>query len=114
MNIGRFNKKIEILTASGSTLNDIGETIPRYTPFVYAYASIAPVSGREYTESQKIRAETTYEITLRYRPDIKQDMRVRHKESVFEIISVLDLKGRGEFLKLICIENDRRREAEHE
>ena len=33
------------------------------------WANVSPMSGREYEESQKLRAETTYKITTRYFPN---------------------------------------------
>ena len=69
---------------------------------------VVPMSGREYEESQKIRAETTYKISTRYFPNITADMRILHNGREFEIISILDLDGRREELQIVAIETDRK------
>lgn len=70
------------------------------------WASVTPLSGREYEESQKLRAETTYNIKLRYSADIKSNFKILYKNRIFEIISVLNLDSRNRELKLVCSEVD--------
>ena len=60
-------------------------------------ALVAPMSGREYEESQKLRAETTYKISTRYFRCIKPEHR---------ILYVLDLGGKHDELQIIAAEHD--------
>ena len=69
-------------------------------------ALVAPMSGREYEESQKIRAETTYKISTRYFRGISQTHRILYDNQEFEIISVLDLGGKHEELQIVAVEHD--------
>lgn len=71
-------------------------------------AYVAPMSGREYEESQKLRAETTYKISTRFFRQIKSDMRILYDGREFEIVSVLDLGGRHEELQIIAAESGRK------
>lgn len=107
INIGRLNKKIIILKPSGDTTNSIGEIVPEYVPFKTVNAEVMPLTGREYTESQKIRAETTYRVTIRYFPNIKSDMRISYKEKQFKIESVLNVGEKNQSLQLMCFEDDK-------
>ena len=68
---------------------------------------VAPMSGREYEESQKLRAETTYKISTRYFPGITPDLHILYDGREFEIVSVLDLEGRREELQIVAIETGR-------
>ena len=63
---------------------------------------VVPMTGREYEESQKLRAETTYKISTRFFPRITQDMRILYNNCEFEIVSVLDLNGRHEELEIVA------------
>lgn len=91
-----------------------GECSPRYLGAAterdvmqYAvWAQVLPLSGREYEESQKLRAETTYSIKIRYAEKIRSDFKVLYKNKLFEIISVLNLNSRNRELKLVCSEVD--------
>ena len=65
---------------------------------------VAPMSGREYEESQKIRAETTYKISTRFFRHITSDMRILYDNREFEIVSVLDLGGKHDELQIVAVE----------
>ena len=67
---------------------------------------VAPKSGREYEESQKIRAETTYKISTRFFRHITSDMRILYDNREFEIVSVLDLGGKHDELQIVAAEKD--------
>ena len=67
---------------------------------------VVPMSGREYEESQKIRAETTYKISTRFFRHITSDMRILYDNREFEIISVLDLGGKHDELQIVATEKD--------
>ena len=56
--------------------NGMGEDVPIYMDFACRWAAVEPLTGREYAEAQKIRAETTYRVTTRYIADITPDMRI--------------------------------------
>ena len=70
-------------------------------------ANVAPQTGREYEESQKIRAETTYNINVRYFPGITSDMKIMYGVKIFNIVSVLDINERHTNLKIVAAEVDR-------
>ena len=126
MDFSKLRHRIVFLRPSGLIKNSMGETVPKYEPFKpYAKSQkeitdfsvaglVVPMSGREYEESQKIRAETTYKISTRYFPNITADMRILHNGREFEIISILDLDGRREELQIVAIETDRKTAQNYE
>ena len=69
-------------------------------------ALVSPMSGREYEESQKLRAETTYKISTRFFRGIKPEYRILYDNREFDIVSVLDLGGRHEELQIVAVEHD--------
>lgn len=69
-------------------------------------ANVVPTSGREYTESQKLRPELTYRITTRYFKNISQDMKILYGTKVFDIVSIINLDGRKNEMQIICTESD--------
>ena len=126
MNFSKLRHRIIFLRPTDITTNSMNETVPGYEPFKpyaknqsevqdYSVAGlVVPMSGREYEESQKIRAETTYKISTRYFPGITADMRILHDGREFEIISILDLDGRREELQIVAIETDRKTAPNYE
>ena len=69
-------------------------------------ALVAPMSGREYEESQKLRAETTYKIATRFFRGIKPEHRILYDNREFDIVSVLDIGGKHEELQIVAAERD--------
>lgn len=70
------------------------------------WANVAPMTGREYEEAQKIRAETTYKIKTRYFPGIRSDMRILFRGRIFRIESALEADCARREMQLICTEAD--------
>lgn len=71
-------------------------------------AFVSPMSGREYEESQKLRAETSYKISTRFFRGITPEMRILYSGREFEIVSVLDLNERHEELQIVVAETGRK------
>lgn len=71
---------------------------------VTCWASVEPLSGREYFYSHQIKAEVTHRVRIRYRVDITTKMRIKHRDRVLEIESILDKKERREELEILCRE----------
>lgn len=68
------------------------------------WASIKPVSGREYYEAMAIQNEITHRIKVRYRSDITTDMRIAHGDRIYEIEAVIDIDSRHKYLEILCRE----------
>lgn len=80
-------------------------TAEELKPFeIWAY--VAPQTGREYAESQKLRSETTYNVITRYFGGINHEMKILFRSHVFDIVSVLNIDSRNEQLKIIASERD--------
>jgi len=68
-------------------------------------ARVAPISSTEVVFAQQIQDETTHNVTLPYRSDIKAADRLAFRGRVFEITQVLNNNERGRYLGLRCSEN---------
>lgn len=104
MNIGKMRNRIKILKAVGVTNNTLGQSVPKFETFKTVWANVSPLTGKEYNESQIIRAETTYRIKIRYIPGVVPDMKVEYNNKKLDIISVLNVEERNVELHLICSE----------
>lgn len=103
IDVGRLNKRITFITYTEQT-NEYYQTIQVETDYKTVWASVEPVSGREYYEAQRIRSEMTYKIFTRYFPDITQDMLIRYKDRIFRIESVINYREGREMLQFVCTE----------
>jgi len=102
MRSGNLKHKIIIQTYS-ETQNDFGEVVKGWEDFKTAYASITPLSAKEYYKAGT-NAEVSHKIELRYLKDIKPKMRVMFGAREFSIESVLNIREANKTLQLICTE----------
>jgi SPP1 family predicted phage head-tail adaptor len=94
MNIGRMRYRIEIEDLIKITDQD-GFTTEEWIPFAEVWADITPVSGREYFDSAQDLSEVTSKIYIRYLKGIKSIMRIKHKDRLFNIQSILQDERNG-------------------
>ena len=68
-------------------------------------AAIEPLQGREYWEAQKINAECTTRITIRYRSGILPSMRVKWGSRIYRIVAPpINVEERNRELQLMTVE----------
>ena len=70
------------------------------------WAKIAPTTGKEYQEAQKLRSETTYNIKIRYTDCITTDMKIVFNKRILNIISVINPYSENSEIDLVCTEVD--------
>ena len=92
----------------GGQLYSLNEAIKHYA----VWGSVAPMTGREYDEAQKLREETTYKVVTRYFKDITTDMKILHGLKVLDIVSVLNIGERNTELQIVAKEFDRNGKGE--
>lgn len=107
MDFSKMRHRIVFLKPSKAELNSMSENVPVYEDYKTVWAYVAPKTGREYDEAQKLRAETTYNILTRYFEDITAEMRIRFRGRLFHIESVLNIDERCEQLQIVASEVDR-------
>ena len=102
MKIGRMRYRIDIEEFSISK-NQNGFPIKTWNTVCTIWADVVPVSGKELLNSGQIVSEVTHKIYIRYRDGINTDMRVRHEDKYYNIISVLGDKRSGMLTLMVKI-----------
>lgn len=81
-----------------------GHTV-NWKDVVTVWASVEPLSGREYFYSHQIKNEISHRVRVRYRTDLRLEMRIKLSEDrALAIESIIDLQERHEMLELLCME----------
>lgn len=106
MDFSKMRHRITFLRPTGAVKNTMSENVPEYAEVMTVWAFVAPRTGREYDEAQKLRAETTYNVLTRYFPDITTDMRIAFRSRTLKIESVLNVDERNERLQIVASEVD--------
>lgn len=102
MRSGNLKHKIIIQTYL-ETQDEFGEVVKGWSDFKTAYASITPLSAKEFFKAGT-HNEVTHKIELRYLKDIKPKMRVLYGVREFSIESVINVREANKTLQLICTE----------
>ena len=103
MKIGKLRHRVT-LQEHISTRDSFGAEKEAWIDTAKVWASVEPLSGKEYFAAQQINAEVNIKVTIRYRPLIHPRMRVLFGVRVFEILSVLNIEEKNIQLVLMCKE----------
>lgn len=103
MDIGKLRHRITLQEYT-TTKDSYGAEIESWADKVSVFASIEPLSGREYFKAQQINAEVTTSITIRYISGVLPKMRIRLSDRYFEILSVINPEEKNRELRLMCRE----------
>lgn len=105
MDIGSLRHRVSIYGKGTVTRNVVGEEIPAYDELVATvWGAVEPTSGREFLEANQVQADVTTRIRIRYRSDIRPEMRVVEDTHTYGIDAVLDQRGEHKELHLMCRE----------
>ena len=97
---GQLRERI-IVQQSTTTVSDGGEPIKAWSDFVTLWAAVEFVSGRELESMAKVNTQIGYRITVRYRMDLAETMRVSWRSEVLNIHAILP-ESRKQYMTLIA------------
>lgn len=103
MEIGKLRHRVT-LQESAAVRDSFGAEVETWTDITTLWASVEPLSGREYFAAQQVNTEISTKITLRYRAGIKPEMQILFASRVFEILSVVNPEEKNTQLVLMCKE----------
>ncbi|WP_163830730.1 phage head closure protein [Spartinivicinus ruber] len=104
MRAGRLKHRITIEKPE-LTKDEFGQPTKTWVVVCTTRAAIDPISGKEFFAAQQINNAINYKITMRYRPGIKPQCRVKYKDRLFDIHAVLNPKEANRELQLMCEEH---------
>lgn len=81
-----------------------GQPTETWEDIATVWAAVNPISGREFFQAETINSEVTHKILIRYRAGIEPTMRVKFKDRIFTILSVINFQEKNEALQLMCKE----------
>ena len=68
------------------------------------WASVEPLSGREYFYAHQIKAEVSHRVRIRYNEKVTTEMRIKHRDRILTIESIIDMKERREVQEILAKE----------
>ncbi len=101
---GKLRHKIDIQQFT-TAKDSYGEDIKTWVSFHQCYASVNPLRGKEYFDTQQIVPEVDNKITTRYKSGIAPTMRIVWGSRTYEIRSVTNPDERNIMLEFLAVEN---------
>lgn len=103
MEAGKLRNRITIEQRS-ATQDSFGQPIDSWTTYATVWASLRPLSGREFITANALSESTNYEIIIRYKAGVTPQMRAKFGVRYFDIQAVLNDRELNKQLTLLCIE----------
>lgn len=105
LDIGRMNKRIIFYELKDSDETDeYNRTVQIPIQKKTVWASVEPLTGKEYLEAAREKNKQNYKIFTRYFPDFNVNMVIGFKGRKFTIESIINYRERNEMLQLMCVE----------
>lgn len=89
MRAGKLRHQIEIQRLEQTQDAESGEVIQTWVRFASTWASIEPLSAREFIAASAIQSKVSARVVIRYRAGIVPTMRVVHMQRIYNIEGVL-------------------------
>jgi SPP1 family predicted phage head-tail adaptor len=104
MNPGELNQRVT-LQQLATTTNALNESVGGWVNVIPAgdgklWARVRDMTGRQYIAATGAQNAVTTEIRIRKRPGVVAQMRVLHRQDIYDIEAVLERDGR--WLDLMC------------
>ena len=80
-----------------------GHTVT-WQPVCVVWASVEPLTGREYFYGHQIQAEVSHRVRIRYNEKVTTEMRIKHRDRILTIESIIDMKERHEVQEILSRE----------
>lgn len=101
MQIGKLRHRVRIERPATTQDPDTGEMVAGWETVATVWASVEPLSAREFIAAQAGQSEVTARVMMRHRDGITADMRLVHRGQVYNIEGVLpDPKSGRHYLTL--------------
>ena len=101
--------KLVVLIKEVTVQDEFNVSQSRWHPYAKVWASIEPISGREYWNAAQSQSEASVRIVIRYRDGVTSRTRVRYESEDgivdFELKSPpINYREQNQFLELMCRE----------
>lgn len=102
VNSGRFRHRITFFAPPGTIVDGWPSMV--WTEHVTVWADIRTQRGNRLFESATVQMQDMKSFTIRYRPDVNDMMRIRHKGTTYNIDSMTNDDEKNEYYTILVKE----------
>ncbi|WP_074628960.1 phage head closure protein [Bacillus cereus] len=89
MNPGKLDKRLSFQGKDEEARRPDGDPIEGYKDSFTVWGSFIFLKGRKYFEAATANSEIQGETEIRYRSDVNADMKIKYKNVIYDIVSVI-------------------------
>lgn len=104
---GKLRKRLTLQVNQPSAKDNFGAWVDNWVDVATVYASVEPISGREFFNAAQIQSDITHRIRMRVRKDltVTPDMRLKFGTRIFHFAAPpRDLEELGVVWELMAVE----------
>jgi SPP1 family predicted phage head-tail adaptor len=101
INPGKYRHRITFLRHLTGQ-DEYGELLDTWEPYKTVHASKEPILGNEYFAALTAGTKVEVKFNCRYISGVTNEMRIRHGEETYEILSAIDVKSLHRELLCYC------------
>lgn len=98
MRAGQLDKRVKVERLQGGPAEQPGT----WAHLFDCWAAVEPLTERELLTAMAARSEATHRIRMRFRPWMTAEDRVIHDGTIYNIVSVIDVRSEHRELHLMC------------
>lgn len=103
MRIGQLRHRV-VIQQQTKAQDSTGSIVPTWTEYKTVWASVEPLSGREFFSAAQVQSSVNTRIRIRYLEGVNAKMRVQHGADYYDIQAVLtDSKSGVHEMQLMCV-----------
>jgi len=100
---GQLRHRVKIQSAT-QVQSASGEVTRTWTTDAVVWASVDPLTGREFIDAQQVSAGLSHRVRMRHRDGVSPKMRIEHDGRTLQVESVMNVGERNRELELLCKE----------
>ncbi|PGC82329.1 phage head closure protein [Bacillus toyonensis] len=89
MNPGKLDKRLTFQVKDDDAKSPDGDPIDGYKDSFTVWGSFIFLKGRKYFEAAAANSEVQGETEIRFRTDVNTDMKMKYKNMIYDIVSVI-------------------------
>ena len=102
--IGKLRHRVQLQELTAGTPDGHGHVAPEWTEIDELWAAVEPKGASETIRADRLAADTTHAVTLRFREGVKPDQQILFGTRELNITKVWNVEERDVVLVLECIE----------
>ena len=103
MRAGKLRHRL-LLRSNTPAYDANGQPVDSYTAVATVWGSVSPLDGRETEFANKVTAEATHVVVIRYNSNVDTEYQITHDSRTLQVVSIVNKDDRDIQQTVLCKE----------